>query len=67
MIHHPHIGQRVRLHYSKAWQRVVRIHGREAVVRVVPRGPGPRNVGVEIDGGMVVVPRGNLVEMGGAA
>ena len=29
--------------------------------RVVATGPGPRNIGVEIDGGLVVIPRGNLV------
>jgi len=36
-------------------------HGKIGVVRVVSRGPGPRNVGVEIDGQVIVVPRGNLV------
>ncbi len=28
-----------------------------------PPAPGPRNIGVEIDGGLVVIPRGNLVAM----
>jgi hypothetical protein len=37
------------------------LHGRTGVVRIVTRGRGPRNVGVEIDGQIVVIPRGNLV------
>ena len=39
---------------------------RSGTVRVVPRGPGPRNVGVEIEGRLVVIPRGNLVAVGEA-
>jgi hypothetical protein len=39
-------------------------HGRLGVVRVVSGGPGPCNVGVEINGRTVVVPRGNLVSVG---
>jgi len=31
------------------------------VVRIAGRGPRPRNVGVEVDARIVVVPRGNLV------
>ena len=61
MIFHPHIRQRVRVHYTKRMAAVMPHHGRTGVVRIVSRGPGPRNVGVEIDRRVVVVPRGNLV------
>ena len=61
MIFHPRIGQRVRVHYAKRGAAVMPYHGRTGVVRIVAAGPGPRNVGVEIDGHVVVVPRGNLV------
>ena len=61
MIFHPHSGQRVRIHYAKRSASIMPHHGRVGVVRVVSRGPGPRNVGVDLDGRTVVVPRGNLV------
>jgi hypothetical protein len=65
VIMHPRLGQHVRLHYSAGWRRVVRVHGAEGIVRIVPRGPGPRNVGVEIEGNIIAVPRGNLVAIAG--
>ena len=55
-------GQRVRIHKRSA--SVMPHHGKLGVVRTVSRGPGPRNVGVEIDGRTVVIPRGNLVAVG---
>jgi len=61
MIFHPRMGQRVRVHYAKRRAAVMPYQGKVGVVRVVSRGPGPRNTGVEIDGQLVVVPRGNLV------
>ena len=61
MIFHPREGQHVRVHYAPRAAGVMPHHGRAGVVRIVARGPGPRNVGVEIDGRLVVVPRGNLV------
>ena len=61
MIFHPRIGQRVRVHYAKATAETMPFHGKTGVVRVMSNGPGPRNVGAEIDGALVVVPRGNLV------
>jgi hypothetical protein len=51
VISHPHIGQRVRMRYAKRTAAVMPFHGRTGIVRIVSRGPGPRNVGVEIDGG----------------
>ena len=63
MIFHPHIGQCVRMHYAKRMAGIMPQHGKVGVVRVVSRGPGPRNVGVEIDGRLVTIPRGNLVAM----
>ena len=36
------------------------LHGRFGIVRIVARGGGPRNHGVEIDGEIVAVPCGNL-------
>jgi len=65
MIFHPRIGQRVRVHYARRVGAVMPYHGMHGLVRVVAAGPGPRNVGVEIDGRLVVVPRGNLVAVGG--
>jgi len=61
VIFHPRIGQRVRVHYAKRAAAVMPHHGKRGIVRIVTAGPGPRNVGVEIDGRVVVVPRGNLV------
>ena len=61
MIFHPRIGQRVRLHYIKRAAPIMPHHGKVGVVQVVGSGPGPRNVGVEVDGRTVVVPRGNLI------
>lgn len=61
MIFHPRIEQRVRVHYAKAGAAAMPYHGKAGIVRVVSKGPGPRNVGVKIDGRLVVVPRGNLV------
>jgi len=61
MIFHPHIGQRVRIHYAKRSAPVMPHDGKTGVVRLVAHGPGPRNVGVETDGQTIVVPRGNLV------
>ena len=61
MIFHPRIGQRVRVHYAKRAAAVMPHHGKRGVVRIVTTGPGPRNVGVEIGGRVVVIPRGNLV------
>jgi len=64
MIFHPRPGQHVRIRYAKRSASVMPHHGAVGVVRIVSRGPGPRNVGVEIDGRLVVVPRGNLVAVG---
>lgn len=61
MIFHPRIGQRVRIHYAKRSAAIMPHHGKTGVVRLVAHGPGPRNVGVDMDGRTVVVPRGNLV------
>ena len=67
MIFHPRSGQRVRIHYAKRSASAMPHHGKFGVVRTVSRGPGPRNVGVEIDGLIVVIPRGNLVAVGEVA
>ena len=67
MIFHPRPGQRVRIHYAKRSASIMPHHGKVGVVRIVSHGPGPRNVGVEIVGRTLVVPRGNLVAVEGAA
>ena len=64
MIFHPRAGNRVCIHYAKRSASIMPNHGRSGVVRIVSNGPGPRNVGVEISGLLVVVPRGNLVSIG---
>jgi hypothetical protein len=50
----------VRIHYA-AEKRALHgdLHGQLGVVRVVARGPGPRNHGLDV-GKLVVVPCGNL-------
>jgi hypothetical protein len=63
MIFHPRPGQPVRLHYRKSAAFAIPHHGKAGVVRIVSRGPGPRNVGVETEARLVVAPRGNLVLM----
>ena len=67
MIFHPRPGQRVRIHYAKRSASIMPHHGKVGVVRLVSSGPGPRNVGVEIDSLTVVVPRGNLIAVEEAA
>ena len=64
MIFHPRVGQRVRVHYNRHVAHLMPYHGQDGVVRVISRGGGPRNVGVELAGRMVVIPRGNLVAIG---
>ena len=66
MIFHPRPGQRVRIHYAKRSASIMPHHGKVGIVLIVSRGPGPRNVGVEIDAQTVVFPRGNLVAVEGA-
>ncbi len=60
MIVHPKLGQSVQVWYRKAMAPCMPLHGRMGVVRIVSRGPGPRNHGVEVDGKIVVIPCGNL-------
>ena len=64
MIFHPRAGQRVCIHYAKRAASVMPHHGMAGVVCVASRGPGPRNVGVQIRDQIIVVPRGNLVGIG---
>ncbi len=56
----------MRIRYARKYAQLMPYHDRVGVVRIVSRGPGPRNVGVEVDGRLVVVPRGNLAARGGA-
>jgi hypothetical protein len=63
MIFHPRVGQRVRIHYARAKAPLMPHHGRTGVVRLAPRGRGPRNVGVDVGGRIVAVPRGNLIAL----
>ncbi len=61
MIFQPRVGQHVRVHYAKAYAKAMPYHGEMGTAAVVASGRGPRNVGVEIGGRIIVVPRGNLV------
>jgi len=61
VIFHPRLGQQVRIHYNRRSAAAMPYHGETGVVRIAGRGPRPRNVGVEVDARIVVVPRGNLV------
>lgn len=61
MIRSPKIGMLVRLWYRKSITWLMPHHGRRGVVVAVGNGKGPRNAGVQLnDGTLVVVPRGNL-------
>ena len=51
----------MRVHYAKHYASAMPLHGKTGVVRLVAKGPGPRNVAVEIEGQVIVIPRGNLV------
>ncbi len=57
MIVHPKIGQAVQCWYR---DRTMLLHGKIGIVRIVSRGPGPRNHGVQINGVVYSVPCGNL-------
>lgn len=61
MIFRPRIGEAVRLHYAKRAAPFMPYHGMTGVVRLASRGPGPRNVAVELEGNLVIVPSGNLI------
>lgn len=71
MIRQPRKGQRVRLHYRASTWLNCPHQGRTGVVDIVskPHGSGrraPLNAYVEFDGGgWTIVPRGNLVAIGG--
>ena len=60
MISRPRIGQPVQLWYAAGKRSVAPDHAAVGVVEITSPGPGPRNVGVQIDGRLVVVPCGNL-------
>jgi len=60
MIVHPRHNQRVQVWYRKSFADHMPLHGRIGIVRIVGKGPGPRNHGVEIDGQIYGVPCGNI-------
>jgi hypothetical protein len=60
MISYPRQGQSVQIWYGRLYRDMMPLHGRVGQVRIVSRGPGPRNHGVEVDGQVYVIPRGNL-------
>jgi hypothetical protein len=61
MIRQPIIGHLARLHYAAKKVPFFPHHGKVGRIVIVSRGKGPRNVGVLIEGRIVVVGRGNLV------
>ena len=61
MIFGPKLGEQVRLHYRC---RQMPLHGRCGTIVAVRHGPGPRNIGVLIDGTVYCVPRGNVKRYG---
>jgi len=60
MMLNPRIGSEVQVWYRAQARPHMPLHGRIGTVRIVSRGPGPRNHAVEIDGEMWFVPCGNL-------
>lgn len=64
MIRNPRVGQRVQIWYAAARRHVAPHHGRTGTVVVTPGGH-PRNVLVDLGGGLkVVVPVGNIRSAG---
>ncbi len=61
MIWQPKPGQRVLVRYRRGIAQAMPMHGEAATVLAAGRGPGPRNVMLDIGGRVAVVPRGNLV------
>lgn len=61
MIMQPKVGVTARVHYNKRDAPNRPYHGKIGEIVIVSRGKGPKNVGLEIDGKIVCVPRGNLM------
>ena len=62
MIFRPRIGQNVTVHYGPQWRELgMPLQGQTGTVAIGSKGPGPRNVGILIQGQLFVVPRGNLI------
>lgn len=60
-------GETVRIWYATQPRKghppkcaLMPFHGLQGVVSICPRGPGPQNYGVLVNGHSVVIPRGNL-------
>lgn len=65
MIWQPRRGQRVRIHYNRRLAAWALYHGCKGIIKIVGRGPGPRNCLIDLDDGReVCVPRGNLIAEG---
>ena len=60
MIVYPRVGQQVQVWYNKRLATIMPLHGKVGTVRVVAKGKGPRNHGIEIDSALWVVPCGNI-------
>jgi hypothetical protein len=60
MIVHPRKGSTVQVWYVKRAAASMPFHARTGIVRIVSKGPGPRNHGIEIDGRIIGVPCGNI-------
>jgi len=61
MFRWPKIGERVIVRFAKRKRPYMKpIHNKAGTVRIVSKGPGPRNHGVVIDGRLYSIPCGNL-------
>ncbi len=62
MISAPKPGQLVQVHYNKKAAPFMPYHGKIGPVRIVSKARVARNHGVELDGKVIAIPRGNLRE-----
>ena len=61
MIRSPIVGDLVRVHYNPQVAKIAPHHGQLGVIRQTSKGPGPRNVGIQIGRDtFVVLPLGNI-------
>ena len=60
MLSYPKIGDKVMIRYGKKWAQYTPLHGREGIVAIVCLSKRCRNHGIEVDGKLAIIPRGNL-------
>lgn len=64
MMSRPRIGTPCQLWYALARRSIAPFHGLTGVVVAVARGKGPRNHAVKVNGQVLIVPAGQLRQIG---